>query len=312
MQEISIIIPVFNESASLAKRLKTIQEKIEDVEGVRFCFIVVNDGSTDDTLECLQDFAEAESRTEVISFTRNFGKESAILAGLKHVRGDAAIVIDSDLQHPPEMIPAMVNLWRQGVDVVEACKKSRGRESLGRKMLSKGFYKVFGLMAGRDIKDHSDFKLLDKKVVQAYCSLPERRRFFRGLVSWMGYSSAIMYFDVPERTRGSSGWSRLNLFRLSVDALTGFTSAPLYLINILGGACLLLGLIIGGMAVYDKFTGQAVSGFTTVILLILILGGVIMFGLGLMGIYLAQIFKEVKQRPHYILDKKKSRVREHE
>lgn len=302
MKKIDIVIPVYNEGQSLKKNLKAITRAVSDIEQADFRFIVVNDGSTDNTREQLRDYSKNNQAIRVINLTRNFGKEAAIMAGLENSHGEAVIVMDSDLQHPPELIDRMVGMWLGGADVVEACKSSRGKESVGKKISANGFYRVFGMLAGRDITNHSDFKLLDRKVVHAYLALPERRRFFRGLIPWLGFSSARVYFDVPERSHGRSGWSSLKLFRMSVEALTGFTSAPLYLINILGVVCLLLSLVIGGMALYDKFTGQAVSGFTTVILLILLIGSFIMFGLGLIGVYLGQIFKEVKGRPVFIVD----------
>lgn len=305
-----IVIPVFNEGPSLQKNLAVITETVSEIEGINFKLIVVNDGSTDDTPDRLGHMLKAGSALQLISLTRNFGKEAAIMAGLEHADGDIVVVMDSDLQHPPELIEKMISLWREGVDVVQACKRSRGKESLLKKMSANVFYSFFALLAGRDIKDHSDFKLLDKKVVDAYLAMPERNRFFRGLVSWMGFSSAQVFFDVPERSQGKSGWNSIKLFRLSVDAITGFTSAPLYLINLMGIICFLLGMIVGGIALYDKFTGQAVSGFTTVILLILLIGGFIMFGLGLIGVYLGQIFKETKNRPLYLIDKKRSITRD--
>mgnify|MGYP006296042531 CR=1 FL=1 len=306
MSTLTIIVPVYNEGRKLAGNLGRIMEVVSGVQEVQFEYIVVNDGSTDDTVEQVQSMSHNHPEIGIISLTRNFGKEAAILAGLRHAQGEAAIVMDSDLQHPPELIPQMIRLWQEGMQVVEACKSYRGRESWNKKLSAGGFYWIFDLLVSRDLKNHSDFKLLDRKVIDAYLALPERRRFFRGLISWLGFPSAQIFFEVPDREHGHSGWSSLNLLRLSVDALTGFTSAPLYLINILGGLCLLLGAVVGGIALYDKVTGQAVSGFTTVILLILIIGGCIMIGLGLIGIYIGQIFKEVKHRPVYVVDEEKS------
>ena len=306
MSTITIVIPVYNEGQELAANLDRIMEAVAFFPGVQFRYLLVNDGSRDDTVQRVQAKVDEHSELELISLTRNFGKEAAIVAGLDYAQGDAAIIMDSDLQHPPELIPQMVRLWQEGMQVVEACKSYRGREPWTRKLSAGGFYWMFALLVSNDLKNHSDFKLLDRKVIDAYLALPERRRFFRGLISWLGFPSAQVFFEVPDREQGSSGWSNLNLLRLSIDALTGFTSAPLYLINILGGLCLFLGAVVGSIALYDKFTGQAVSGFTTVILLILIIGGCIMIGLGLIGIYIGQIFKEVKNRPVYVVDEGKS------
>ncbi len=306
MKSVNIVIPVYNEGQTLFKLLQAIRREVQVLTEIEFIFIVVNDGSTDDTFDFLDEYCRCNADTKFISLTRNFGKEAAIMAGLEYSEGEAVIVMDADLQHPPELIPRMIELWNQNMDVVEACKSRRGKETLSRRFLAGSFYRLFELLAERDLKDHSDFKLLDRKVVNAYVSLPERNRFFRGLIPWFGFSSARIYFDVPDRSNGGTRWSSLTLFRLSINALTGFSSAPLYLINILGVVCLLLSLLIGGVAIYDKFTGQAVSGFTTVILLILLIGSFIMFGLGLIGVYLGQIFKEIKKRPIYIVDHSKS------
>jgi hypothetical protein len=188
----------------------------------------------------------------------------------------------------------MLALWEQGIDVVEARKASRGQESLLSKLFANGFYQLFNLLAGMDIKNHSDFKLLDRKVVDAYCALPERKRFFRGLIAWMGFSSAHLFFHVPERQHGSSAWSKFKL----------------HLITLLGIACFCLSLVLGGIALHDKYTGIAVTGFTTVILLILLIGSFIMMGLGLLGMYIEQIFDEIKQRPIYLIDERKSHLAE--
>lgn len=240
-----------------------------------------------------------------MSLTRNFGKEAAILAGLQQAEGDAVIVMDSDLQHPPDLIPKMVEIWRQGVYVVDACKSSRGRESKLSAFLAVAFYHVFGRMAQIDVQQSSDFKLLDRRVVDVYCSLPERKRFFRGLTAWMGFSSARVYFDVPDRLHGSSTWTRLKLLRLSVDALTGFSTGALHLITLLGLVSLVVSIVIGSISLYHKLVGVAVDGFTTVILIVLLLGSFIMVGLGIIGIYLEQIFTEVKGRPPYLIDQRK-------
>lgn len=310
MKKVDLVIPVYNEGRSLESNLQLIEQTLTAVPGVEFSIIIVDDGSTDPaTIACLESYGQGREHSQILSLTRNFGKEPAIQAGLEHSDADAVIVMDSDLQHPPALIPKMVGIWRQGVDVVEACKISRGKESAGKRLLTRGFYRIFELLADRELSGHSDFKLLDRKVVQAYLQLPERKRFFRGLIPWMGFAAAQVYFEVPQRTQGQSGWSWIKLLRLSVDALTGFSSAPLYLINILGLVCLALSLGIGGMALYYKFCGLAVSGFTTVILLILLIGSFIMFGLGLLGMYIGQIFTEVKGRPLYVLDKKKCKPR---
>ena len=306
MNCIDIVIPVYNEGPNLVNNILYMSDMVSDIKNTKFQFIIVNDGSDDDVLSQLYSLCSTRKDINLVTLTRNFGKEAAILAGLIHSQGNAAIVIDSDLQHPPHLINKMIAIWENGIDVVEGCKKSRGPERSSKKLLTYGFYAIYRYLAKENIQAHTDFKLLDRKVVEAYCLLPERKRFFRGLVPWLGFSSACLYFDVPERSQGKSSWTPLKLFRLSIDALTGFSSAPLYLINILGVLCFAISAIIGSIALYYKFMGLAVSGFTTVILLILLIGSFIMFGLGLLGIYVGQIFEEVKKRPVYMVDYKKS------
>ena len=312
MKNIDIIIPVYNEGSKLESNLRAIWSYASKVSGICWRMIIVDDGSTDETHSLLKAYCNSNNDAQMVCLTRNFGKEAAILAGLEHSSADAVIVMDSDLQHPPELIPQMVGIWLQSVEVIEACKSSRGNETVLKKKLAQCFYSTFRMLAGRDLANHSDFKLLDKKVVQAYLKLPERKRFFRGLIPWMGFSSAKVYFDVPDRSHGASGWSLIKLFRFSIDALSGFTAAPLYFIIFLGMICFVLSLVIGGTALYFKFTGLAVSGFTTVILLILLIGSFIMFGLGLIGVYLGQIFDEVKRRPVFMVDNEKSILQDKE
>lgn len=306
MAEISVLIPVYNEGSSLEDNLRKIIKIVSGLNEHNFKVIIINDGSSPKTWESLNKLEIEENRLEILTLTRNFGKEAAISAGLDYAKGDAAVIMDSDLQHPPELIADMLVFWQKGYFVVEACKKSRGKESFLRRVSADGFYNLFSFFTGQTISSQSDFKLLDKKVIDTYCSLPERRKFFRGLVTWMGYPTAQIKFDVPDNVQSKSSWSIFKLWQLSVDALTGFSSTPLYLIIFLGLVCFFISLAIGGLALYYKFTGQAVSGFTTVILLLMLIGSFVMFGLGLIGIYLGQVFEEVKRRPVYIIDKQKS------
>lgn len=306
--KIAIVMPVFNEGKAIHANLSEILFQISsfDLGGVELRFLLVDDGSSDDTASVIRTMCEQRSEVELLCLNKHFGKEAAIYAGLSHAASEAVVVMDSDLQHPPNIIPQMIKLWQNGVDVVEACKFSRGNESFASGIFARGFYYLFNLLAGMDLKNHSDFKLMDKKVVEAYCDLPERKRFFRGMIPWMGFSSAHLFFAVAERQHGQSAWSRLKLLRFSLTALTSFSSAPLHLITILGLFCFALSLVLGGIVMYQKYVGVAVSGFATVILLILLIGSLIMFGLGLIGIYIEQIFEEIKQRPIYLINRQKS------
>lgn len=308
MKYITVLVPLYNEGAAIKRNLPVIVAALEAIESFDIRLLLVDDGSTDGSSAWLRQQCERDW-LELLTLTRNFGKEAAIQAGLQHARGDAVIVMDSDLQHPPQLIPKMLALWLDGIEIVDARKASRGREPHLSAFFASAFYWAFGLLAQMDIRGHSDFKLLDRKVVDAYCALPERKRFFRGLIAWMGFSSAQLYFDVLERPHGASAWPRIKLFRYSVDALTGFSTGLLHLITLLGVLTFGFSVIVGGIALYDKMTGVAVSGFTTVILIILIIGSCIMAGLGLIGVYLEQIFIEVKNRPIYVVDEGRSKLR---
>ncbi len=310
MKTITLIIPIYNELGAIESNLPTILESLPAIDHIQLKILLVDDGSQDGSAAWLKNYCQQQAQLELLCLNRNFGKEAAIFAGLQHAESDAVIVMDSDLQHPPALIPQMLALWQQGIDVVEARKASRGQETLLSKLFANGFYYLFKLLAGIDLKNHSDFKLLDRKVVDIYCALPERKRFFRGLIAWMGFSSAQLFFHVPERQHGSTTWSKLRLLRFSMSAITGFSSIPLHLITLLGILSFSLSLVLGGIALYDKFTGVAVTGFTTVILLILLIGSIIMMGLGLLGIYIEQIFDEIKQRPIYLLNERDSYLKE--
>lgn len=263
--------------------------------------LIVDDGSTDGTTKELARYCAGEKRARWIGFTRNFGKEAAIHAGLDHADADAVIVMDSDLQHPPELIPQMVALWKKGLPVVEACKSGRGKESFASRVFAAAFYALFGYFSRLDLRGQSDFKLLDRRVVEEYCRLSERRRFFRGLVQWMNYPSARLPFVVPPRAAGQTSWSRWHLLRYALDNMTSFSALPLQMVSWMGVLTLTVGIVIGGISLYKKWIGVALDGFTTVILLIVFASGMLMLSLGIIGHYLARIYEELKMRPHYIL-----------
>ncbi|WP_395006914.1 glycosyltransferase family 2 protein [Undibacterium sp.] len=305
---ISIVIPVYNEAQLIQTSIPAIIHAVEQGLGpqhadlYRLEIVAINDGSADETAAVLANMCQQESRLRAISFTRNFGKEAAILAGLQHAQGDAIVVIDADLQHPPSLIAPMIKLWENGLLVVHAVKAQRARESWSQKYLAKAFYALFKSMSGLDLRGHSDFKLLDKQVVQMLLALPERQRFFRGLISWANFPSGQLPFEVADRPDGTeSKWNRLKLLRYAVNNITSFSSLPLKLVIYLGIATLLFGLVIGGNSLLQKLEGKAVDGFTTVNLLIIIIGGAILLSLGVIGHYLARLYDEIKGRPSYLL-----------
>lgn len=314
MKKIVILIPVYNEEKSVVGNLAEILKQARAQRKAYIQLLLVDDGSSDNTVACLLPVCEADKDVHLLSLNRNFGKEAAIHAGLsKIIRADAVIVMDSDLQHPPSLIPQMIELWlNEGYDVIEACKKSRGKEPFAKKMLVHMYYTFFELASGLQMNNQSDFKLLDKKVVDAYCALPEVDRFFRGLVNWMHFKTAQIYFDVPVNHERASSWSSWKLARYAVSSITSFTSYPLQAVTLLGVVTFLISLVIGGIAFYQKLSGQAIDGFTTVIVLILFIGSVLMLSLGLIGVYLAKIYNGIKNRPAYLVNYEQSRLKGHD
>lgn len=305
---VTLVVPVYNEAVGLEHNLSAIMEWTARLDGVDTRVLLVDDGSRDDTAALAIALRERWPNLSVLCLTRHFGKEAAIQAGLEHADADAVVVMDSDLQHPPSLLPRMVELWRNGAAVVETYKTSRERESFASRVARRGFYRMLRVVGAGDIEQETDFKLLDRQAVDAYLALPERGRFFRGLVQWMGYDAARIPFEVPSRLHGRSRWSTWSLVRLSLVATTSFSAVPLQCVTLLGIVTFAVSLVLGGKAIYDKATGQAIGGFTTVILLLLFIGSVLMVSLGLLGVYVARIFDEIKARPRYVANWRKSRL----
>src|SRR6267143_5467664 len=298
---LSVLIPVRNESDQVAQNLSLIHAEASKT-GLPTEMIVVDDGSTDNTWHVLESVVEQLPGLKAIRFSRNFGKESAICAGLTYSRGRACIVIDSDLQHPPELIPEMVRLWRdEQWDIVEGIKRTRGTEPLINKIGARFFYRTLSRLSGYDLYGSSDFKLLDRKVIDAWLDMRERNTFFRGMISWLGYRKKQISFSVAKRRLTQSRWSFLGLFRLAVVAITAFSSLPLQAVTFLGGLFLFCAVLFSGYSLFLYFIGLARPGFTTVIILEMLIGGVLMVSLGIIGTYIAQIYQEVKYRPRYVV-----------
>ncbi|HHU06746.1 MAG TPA: glycosyltransferase [Clostridiaceae bacterium] len=296
----SLIIPFYNEEEQIPLTIAACVGVLDNT-GRSWEIIAIDDGSTDNSWQLLYSAAEKDNRIRVFRFSRNFGKEAAICAGLDLAAGDAVILIDGDLQHPPASIPEMLDLWDQGYEVVEGKKSARGRESFFSRLNARIFYGSFRRLSGYDLTDASDFKLLDRKVVDAWRDLPEHNTFFRALSLWLGFKRTTFSFDVGNREKGKSKWKISGLFRLSLNAITGFSARPLYLISFFGAFLLLVFFILGIQTLINYFAGNAASGFTTVILLQLLIGGATLISLGLIGIYIGRIFSEAKGRPRYII-----------
>lgn len=273
-------------------------------EKIDYEIVFVDDGSKDATWMEIENAGKEDEHVNGVHFSRNFGKESAMMAGLENAGGDCVVVMDCDLQHPPETIVEMYRLWQQGYEVVEGVKRTRGKESVFHKMSAGLFYKMISKAVKIDMSHASDFKLLDRRAVEALLEMPERNAFFRALSSWIGFKTVSVEFDVHEREVGESKWSTKSLIRYAISNIVSFSSAPMMLVGFTGILGFLFAVILGIQTLVNYFSGNAVEGFTTVILLILIMGSFILMGLGVIGYYIAKIYEEVKCRPRYIISKK--------
>ena len=298
---LSVVIPVFREGSQLSGFLTALRGFVKQCN-LSYELVLVDDGSPDDTWRVITSEAKSSPAICGLRLSRNFGKESALCAGLEHARGDAVIVMDADGQHPPSLIPEMVRTWQDsGADIVEAVKIKRGRESVSSRIGAKLFYFVLNKLSGFHFKGASDFKLMNRKTVDAWLKMHERNVFFRGMTVWMGFNTVQIPFEVVPRSVGQSTWSVLKRLKLGLIGITAFSSFPLHLVTFAGLIFLGLSVLLGIETLYLKLTGRAVSGFATVILLELIIGSFLMISLGIIGEYLARIYEEVKGRPRYLV-----------
>ena len=299
---LSVILPSYNEEKMIPVAADTISGILER-ENIDFELLFIDDGSKDTTWENITRVAEKNAHVVGVHFSRNFGKEAAMFAGLEKATGDCCVVLDCDLQHPPEKIVEMYRLWEDGYEVVEGIKEDRGEESGLHKFAANSFYGLISRATGMDMSSSSDFKLLDRKVVDTLNSLPERNVFFRALSFWVGYSKATVYYSVRERTEGESKWSTKSLIKYAITNIGSFSSAPLHMVTVLGLTMLMVAIVFSIISLVQKLTGQALGGFTTVILLLLFSSSIIMISLGIVGYYIARIYDEIKGRPRYIISK---------
>ena len=297
---LSIVLPSYNEEQNIENTAKVLSELLEK-ERIDYELVFVSDGSKDKTYEKIEAVAKTNPHVKGACFSRNFGKEATIFAGLQITTGDAVIVMDCDLQHPPQVIPQMWKLWQEGYEVVEGIKSSRGRESLGYKLSAGLFYKVMSYLIKMDMNASSDFKLIDRKVVDVLLELPEKNTFFRALSFWAGFHTTTVEYEVQERAYGESKWSFVSLLRYAITNATSFSTLPLQLVTVMGMISIMFSVVLAVQTLVRYLMGNAVEGFTTVILLILIIGGFIMLSLGIIGHYIARIYEEVKGRPKYII-----------
>ncbi len=303
---ISIVMPVYNEGKHIASSVETVENILKNAK-INYEFVLVDDGSKDDSWEILSGLSDKNHAVRSVRLSRNFGKEAALCAGLDETKGEAVVVLDSDLQHPPELIPEFVRIWREeDVDVVEGVKSDRGTENRFYRGMAKLFYGVLLKLTGIDLRNASDFKLLDRNVVTAMQEMPEKITFFRGMSAWVGFERRKVPFEVHDRVEGTSKWTFGRLVGLAVTSITSYASAPLKLIICLGLLMFAFSVVLGIQTLVRYFMGASMEGFTTVILLILFIGSAIMICLGIIGLYLERIYHEIKGRPRYIISRRKN------
>ena len=297
---LSVIIPAYNEELSVERAYYTISKILREAE-IDNEIIFIDDGSTDTTYEKIKNLADKEKNIYGLHFSRNFGKEAAISAGLASAAGDAVVVIDCDLQHPPEKIVEMYRLWQEGYEIVEGIKKTRGKESKMHGFAARKFYSIISSVVGFDMSNASDFKLLDRKVVDILNRIPERKGFFRAISFWVGYHKTTVEFEVNERLEGESKWSPIGLLKYAVSNISAYSTAPMQIVTVLGVMMLIITAIFSVWALIDKIRGIALEGMTTVIIILIFIGSIMMISLGIIGYYVARIYDEIKGRPKYIV-----------
>jgi len=305
---LSIIVPVFNEQAAIAPFLRRAIASATSALGVdketdEYEFVFVDDGSTDATAAELVVAREHCECLRIVVLSRNFGKDAALTAGLHYARGAAVLLMDVDLQDPPELIPAMLQKWREGAKVVNAVRDDRRLENWGKRWTAAAFYSAYNRLAERPIpRQASDFRLLDRQVVEVLQRLPERVRFMKGLYSWVGFSTAEVRYTRDARSSGKSKWTFLRLWTYALDGITSSTTTPLRIWTYLGGSIALLAFIYALFIVVDTLVfGRTTPGYASLITVVLTLGGLNLVALGILGEYLGRIFNEVKARPLFLV-----------
>lgn len=304
MKLISILIPAYNEEQVLDQLIVRLGNLANDTKDYDFEFLFVNDGSKDKTLEIIKGFAETDPRVSYLNLSRNFGKEIGMIAGLDHVRGDATVIIDADLQDPPELIPQMIKFWEEGYDDIYAKRRSREGESWLKKFTSKQYYKTLQRVTHVPIQeDTGDFRLLDRRVVEAIRQFRDTQRNAKAIFSWVGFHKKEILYDRDPRAAGETKWNYVKLINLAIDGITSFTTAPLR-ISTYFGALVSFGAFIYliFLVIRTIFFGTHLAGYPSMMAVILFLGGVQLLSLGIIGEYVGRIFNETKQRPLYLIE----------
>jgi glycosyltransferase involved in cell wall biosynthesis len=303
-QLVSILVPAYNEAAGLEKLYRRLSKLASDTPNYDFEFLFVNDGSRDRTLDILTEYAQIDTRVAYINLSRNYGKEIAMIAGFDHVKGDATVIIDADLQDPPELIPEMIKFWQDGYDDVYARRTSRRGETFIKKLTSKLFYRTLQTVSRIPIQqDTGDFRLLSRRCVEALTQFRESQRYTKGLFSWIGYKKKEIVYDRDPRAAGSSKWSYLKLLDLAIEGIVSFTVAPLRFASYLGGIVALFTFVyLVFIVIRTIIFGNNLAGYPSTMAVILLLGGAQLLSLGIIGEYVGRIFNETKNRPLYFIE----------
>ncbi len=305
MDKISLIVPCYNEETNIRPFYDEILRVFENIkQDADFELMFVNDGSKDNTIKEIEKLNKDDKRVKGLSFARNFGKEAALFAGIRNVSGDCSVILDADLQHPPAIIPEMYKKWKEGFQVIEGVKSDRGKESIIHKLFTKIFYGMISKAVGMDMKNSSDYKLLDKAVINELAKLTERNTFFRALSFWVGFSKTTVYYEVAKRNSGDSKWSTKSLIKYAINNVICFSYTPLNIVTCCGVIFTLFSLAFGIDALISFVNGKAASGFPTLLFITSLGFGLIMICLGIIGVYIAQIYDEIKGRPQYIIGSK--------
>lgn len=307
MKKISVVIPMYYEEEVAQECYERISKVLSQIEDYEYEIIFVNDGSKDKTLQILENIAKNDKKIKVISFSRNFGHQCAVTAGIKYVTGDAIVIIDADLQDPPELIPEMLKLWEDGHEVIYGKRKTREGESAFKLLTAKMFYKTLNALSDVDIpKDTGDFRLVDRKVIDVINELPEHNKFLRGLFSWVGFKQVPYEYERKERFAGRTKYPLKKMLKLASDGIISFSTKPLKLLGGLGIISIIISLIILLYSIISWIfnLNNLTAGWTSIMVTLTLFSGIQLLSIWIMSEYIGRIYDETKQRPQYIIDKK--------
>ena len=307
MKKVSVVVPMYYEEEVANECYTRLSKELKNIQNYEYEIVFVNDGSKDKTLDILEKIAKQDTNVKIVSFARNFGHQAAVTAGIKYVTGDAVVIIDADLQDPPELIPDMLKLWEEGHEVIYGKRKSRDGESKFKLLTAKMFYKTLNALSDVEIpKDTGDFRLVDKKVIDVVNSMPEHNKFLRGLFSWVGFKQKAFEYERKERFAGETKYPLKKMLKLASDGIISFSSKPLKLVGGLGLLTILISIaiLIYSLISYAFNLNHLTPGWTSLMVAITLFSGVQLLSIWIMSEYIARIYDETKNRPQYIVDKK--------